>query len=188
MKSDVRERFERLERRIDALAEGMLEVQKDEKLRIATSLYATPLEKWEAEWDWFLLSHRNHVGSVEVAQWMSCHPKPSVQSPPPRFKAGDWVRHKVVSNIIGRVVVFIVSRNEYSILTNHGVYEDYHEDRLELWVPRDGEWVMYKFPAIGETPVRLSLPFRYEDKHRYSPTWCYIIPAPLGPYSEDWFK
>jgi len=181
VKNDVRERFEHLERRIAALADGMVEFQKDEQMRIATSPYATPMERWDAEWNWFFLSHRgSSPNSTETALWLRSHPKPPVQSPPPRFRVGDWVRHKLSPNTIGRVTGFNASRNDYSVLTNYGVLvEDCYDDRLETWTPRSGEWCMKR--CGDDTWLE---PFKWL-------THCDIrgvIPAPFGSFSAEWFR
>jgi len=103
--------------------------------------------------------------------------------PPPRFKTGDWVRGHTAGRV-GRVVMGDAHIGGYDcdVLWGIGCTTSERFRSLEPWQPRIGEWVLVSREDGGfSRPVCLSsiLP-------EYSVPG-YVIPAPLGEASQEWF-
>ena len=152
-------------------------IQKCKCGRIAVDGFGRGIELKETGW---LCPECASRPDARPSLCVNCN-RNQVVSPPPRFKKGDWVTHAIFSAEVGRVASSaITDSNEYSVLTKDGTYHNWHLDNVRKWTPRDGEWVIRRYPNdIMSTPFWWSSRCQLEMSS--------LIPAPLGDAAEEWF-
>jgi hypothetical protein len=120
-------------------------------------------------------------GSPVTHHWCEEHLRASASPPPARFRVGDWVR-AVKTDDVGRIVFTLGIDNDpehYNVLWSDGdVERSLQSNHLEPWQPRIGELVMERQSDGGWKTLMFGQPHNYAG----------IIPAPLGPQAEEWFK
>ena len=198
MKADVRERFERLERRLNSLLAAATEIalrqegtnppppfkfEVGDKVFVPTHGEQTVRMRWR-DVDGCPVYQLNGTKSMREEHLTTI---PS----PPRFKVGDWVRIKKGTLLfqfgpmpVGRIVELQPNPPNCKgvdccrFIDTKGNSWSPAERNLEPWQPRIGELVMERQPNGGWSLLRFGQPHNYSG----------IIPAPLGGHAQEWFR
>jgi hypothetical protein len=215
MKPDVRERFEKLEERMDRLTQGWVPtdvlVATAERLHKAGLLRPPPppfkfsvgqeVQSMVAFGRSAENPYRGPVVSRErdgMGNWYLVDgrnlPEAALVavSAEPRFKVEDWVRTQLGAP--GRVTKIVPTNTPKPIIQYHVIRQDggadwYTAESLEPWVPRLGEWVIWQHDwRVSHHSIGDISAYTKPFQYQGQRLAGRLIPAPLGTHAEGWFK